>query len=193
MRGGGRLRQKSRTRFDLQRFAFTWRREQMTESGIVTEVEPIVIQSVGEFLEELTSMNPNKGNILWYRGHRSTQWKVEPTVWRQYEPWQERNFAHRFRSRAAIRMHGCSTLSLSLGGPSFFVHARARAREAPAAGGWYRSQSGRLPGSIASGRCNTGTSRPRWHPWSSPWLTNCHTDSLWKCSEAQIGVNPIFV
>jgi hypothetical protein len=77
----------------------------MSDSGIVTEVEPIVIQSIGRLLEELTAMNINRGNIIWYRGHRSTQWNVEPTIWREYEPWQERNFAHRFRSRAAIRMH----------------------------------------------------------------------------------------
>jgi hypothetical protein len=77
----------------------------MTENGIITEVDPIPIRSIGDLIEVLMAEKPNRGNILWYRGHRLAKWNVKPTIWRDFQPEDERNFAHRFRSRAAIRMN----------------------------------------------------------------------------------------
>ncbi|MBX9842842.1 MAG: FRG domain-containing protein [Xanthobacteraceae bacterium] len=54
-------------------------------------------------MDKLLEFEPHKGNILWYRGHRSTTWNVDPTIWREYGRRDERNFVHRFRTRAAIR------------------------------------------------------------------------------------------
>jgi len=77
----------------------------MIDSGVTSNVDPILIRSISEMLDVLISFEASKGEILWYRGHRLAKWNVEPTIWRNFEPRDERNFFHRFRSRAAIRMH----------------------------------------------------------------------------------------
>ncbi|NTU70115.1 FRG domain-containing protein [bacterium] len=41
--------------------------------------------------------------ILWFRGHREAHWEIVPTIKRGYDSVDERNFTHRFRSRAGIR------------------------------------------------------------------------------------------
>jgi hypothetical protein len=76
----------------------------MVTVDMASEVPPIPFRSIGELMDILIARNAHKGNILWYRGHRSTKWHLQPTIWRDFEPQDERNFAHRFRSRAAIRM-----------------------------------------------------------------------------------------
>jgi hypothetical protein len=77
----------------------------MAENGITTEVAAIPIRTIGDLIDVSIALEPHKGNIPWYRGHRSAKWHVEPTIWRgEFEPHDERNFAHRFRSRAAIRV-----------------------------------------------------------------------------------------
>jgi FRG domain-containing protein len=74
-------------------------------SGIVSEREPIRIRSIGELIDQLMDLNCHAGKILWFRGHRKAEWDVIPTIWRDYTPEEERNFTHRFRSRAAIRIN----------------------------------------------------------------------------------------
>ena len=69
----------------------------------MSDFEPIVIRTVSEMLDHLIQIGADKGRILWYRGHRQASWNVEPTICRGYEPIDERNFSHRFRSRASIR------------------------------------------------------------------------------------------
>jgi FRG domain len=72
---------------------------------VASENPPICITSVGEMIKLLMNKNADR-RILWYRGHRQASWELAPTIWRKkYEPRDERNFAHRFRSRAAIRMN----------------------------------------------------------------------------------------
>jgi hypothetical protein len=71
---------------------------------IKSRVGPTTIRSIGELIDHLMEYDTHKGRILWYRGHRSAIWDVDPTIWRDYTAEDERNFTHRFRSRAAIRM-----------------------------------------------------------------------------------------
>jgi hypothetical protein len=74
-------------------------------SEFTSEIAPIPIRSIDELTDVLMSNSTHIGRILWYRGHRLARWDVLPTIWRDYKPSDERNFAHRFRSRAAIRMN----------------------------------------------------------------------------------------
>ncbi|NEU96930.1 FRG domain-containing protein [Bradyrhizobium uaiense] len=67
--------------------------------------DPTSINSIGQLIDILVKRhNTANGHILWYRGHRRSSWDVLPTIWRDYTAEDERNFAHRFRSRAAIRV-----------------------------------------------------------------------------------------
>ncbi len=43
------------------------------------------------------------GRILWFRGHRSAIWDVQPSVWRPEFKGKERDLTNRFRSRAGTR------------------------------------------------------------------------------------------
>jgi len=61
---------------------------------------PLVANSVGDLIEHLTG---KVGPICWYRGHRDANWDVQPTIWRDFDEAEERNFTNRFTSRAAIR------------------------------------------------------------------------------------------
>lgn len=75
------------------------------QDRINSRVDPVVVRSIGELIDVLVErFHTPTGHILWYRGHRKASWDVQPTIWRDYQPDDERNFAHRFRSRAAIRI-----------------------------------------------------------------------------------------
>jgi hypothetical protein len=76
----------------------------MAGDEVISEIAPIPIRSIGEMIELLMKEDAHRGRILWYRGQSSAGWDLAPTIWREYKPIDERNFAHRFRSRAAIRM-----------------------------------------------------------------------------------------
>ena len=76
----------------------------MADDEVISEIKPIPIRSIGEMIGVLIEMEAHLGKILWYRGHKLARWHLEPTIWRDYEPRDERNFAHRFRSKAAIGM-----------------------------------------------------------------------------------------
>ncbi|MGN6187130.1 MAG: FRG domain-containing protein [Thermoanaerobaculia bacterium] len=67
--------------------------------AIVTEV-----RSVGELLDYVATRVSVDNRILWFRGHRSREWPVAPSIWRGYDADDERNFTNRFRSRATTRM-----------------------------------------------------------------------------------------
>jgi len=58
-----------------------------------------LVLAVSEFQEE-----SGHKSILWFRGHKSSDWHLQPGVFRTSTfASQERNFVHRFRSRAGIR------------------------------------------------------------------------------------------
>lgn len=61
------------------------------------------IESIGRLTEYLRNRIGTENRILWYRGHREAQWAVAPTIKRGFDSGDERNFTHRFRSRAGIR------------------------------------------------------------------------------------------
>jgi len=63
----------------------------------------LYIESIGSLTEYLRDRMGTENRILWFRGHRDTQWSVTPTIKRGFDSSDERNFTHRFRSRAGIR------------------------------------------------------------------------------------------
>src|SRR5262245_48310567 len=66
---------------------------------------PIYIKSIGDLLDSILFLHEstNEG-IFWFRGHQSASWDVLTTVFRDDDhKRQERNYTHRFRSRAATR------------------------------------------------------------------------------------------
>lgn len=71
------------------------------------------INSVGELVEyisgRLADRTTKDSGIFWFRGHRSTSWNVEPTIWRDYDKYAERNFTNRFCVRAATRYQSLPT------------------------------------------------------------------------------------
>lgn len=74
------------------------------DNRVGSKLDPFPIRSIGEYLANLVENEAHPGEIRWYRGHRTVSWDVQPTIWRKFSADEERNFVHRFRSRAAIRM-----------------------------------------------------------------------------------------
>lgn len=72
-------------------------------------VETIEINSVGELIDVVEDLTPTLPQWpLWYRGQSDASWNVVPGLWRDvgqtpYGVADERNFTHRFRTRAATR------------------------------------------------------------------------------------------
>jgi hypothetical protein len=64
---------------------------------------PLTIESIGSLTDYLIDRMGTENRILWFRGHRDAQWSVTPSIKRGYDSGDERNFTHRFRSRAGIR------------------------------------------------------------------------------------------
>jgi hypothetical protein len=60
--------------------------------------------------------------ILWFRGHRSSQWPVIPSIWRDYDAEGERNLTNRFRSRAGTRYQTLPAYDNSAGWLSLMQH-----------------------------------------------------------------------
>ncbi len=70
----------------------------------------IRVGSVAEFMQEIAFISSDYPAPLWYRGQRDASWHVQAALWREeenrrrpYTPADERNFTHRFRTRAAMR------------------------------------------------------------------------------------------
>lgn len=75
--------------------------------------ETFGIHSLQDLISVIERLSRQHGQLdskapLWFRGHRNADWPVQPTLWRhgpagRYTQSDERNFTHRFRTRAAIR------------------------------------------------------------------------------------------
>lgn len=71
--------------------------------------ETYTVHSTGELVEVIGNLAARRPTLpLWYRGQRDASWSVAPALWRRgerrrYSEADERNFTHRFRTRAAIR------------------------------------------------------------------------------------------
>lgn len=61
------------------------------------------IESIGELVSIIADRASRDNRVLWFRGHRSATWDVNPAIRRGYDSSDERNFTQRFRSRANIR------------------------------------------------------------------------------------------
>lgn len=72
----------------------------------MTEFE---VGSVAEFANHIAYINSETRAPLWYRGQSNAEWDVQAALWREnpsrqaYTREDERNFTHRFRTRAAMR------------------------------------------------------------------------------------------
>ena len=72
--------------------------------SLTSEIDPIEITNLGELVSYATDLCLSDNEIRWFRGHAEAQWAVQPSLWRDYNNDQERNFTNRFRSRAALRL-----------------------------------------------------------------------------------------
>ncbi len=71
-------------------------------------VETFPIHSVGDLADAIDTIRHRANGPLWFRGHQDAAWSVQSALWRAdgavpYTLADERNFTHRFRTRAAIR------------------------------------------------------------------------------------------
>ena len=74
-------------------------------------VETIEVAHIGDLVDAIRDIRRSKrpGLPLWFRGQGNAQWTVQAALWREGGPRRpftaadERNFTHRFRTRAAIR------------------------------------------------------------------------------------------
>jgi hypothetical protein len=77
----------------------------------------LIARNVGEFVEALGAVVAEwpleLRGPLWFRGQQDAAWSLEPSLWRsrpvdgrptRYTRQDERNFTHRFRTRAALRL-----------------------------------------------------------------------------------------
>jgi len=62
-----------------------------------------VIHTLGNLIDEVAALTGEQRRILWFRGHRSLQWHVQPSIWRDYDRDDERNFTNRFCARAGTK------------------------------------------------------------------------------------------
>jgi hypothetical protein len=70
---------------------------------LISEIDPIVIRTLGELVTFVAKTCTSEIPIPWFRGHREAHWEVRPSLWRKHTPEDERNFTNRFRVRAALR------------------------------------------------------------------------------------------
>ncbi len=61
------------------------------------------VDSIGCLIDIISSRIKSQKRILWFRGQRCSNWNVQPSIWREYDKIEERNFTNRFRSRAGTR------------------------------------------------------------------------------------------
>ena len=63
-----------------------------------------VISSISELIDFIRNCHGESARkIFWYRGQRNASWDVIPGIFREEEYALERNYTHRFRSRAGTR------------------------------------------------------------------------------------------
>lgn len=64
------------------------------------------IMTLGNLIDEVDALTGGQRRILWFRGHRSSKWHVQPAIWRDYDHGDERNFTNRFCARAGTKHTG---------------------------------------------------------------------------------------
>lgn len=74
----------------------------------MTKLPDITVHSIDEYVHTIASI-VSQGETFWYRGQQNACWNVQAALWRKddsrpsYTAADERNFTHRFRTRAAVR------------------------------------------------------------------------------------------
>ena len=61
------------------------------------------VASVSDLIAATADLQSKTASMLWFGGQRSAEWDVKPGVFRDGHAPQERNYVHRFRSRAGTR------------------------------------------------------------------------------------------
>jgi len=61
------------------------------------------VDSLSEFVRHIAYVQSEIKTILWFRGQRVASWDVQAGVYRDDHRTEERNYSHRFRSRAGTR------------------------------------------------------------------------------------------
>lgn len=61
------------------------------------------LTTVAELISYIAYLQSELKTILWFRGQREAKWDIQAGVYRDDHATQERNYVHRFRSRAGTR------------------------------------------------------------------------------------------
>ena len=62
------------------------------------------ITSVGDLIDFVANRVRQEKRVLWFRGHRcAADWRVQPTVWRDFCRQSEKDFTNQFKARAGTR------------------------------------------------------------------------------------------
>lgn len=88
-----------RTKADRSEDLAPSNRERLSESGDHLKT----VESIGDIVATVVERVRLDNRVLWFRGHRCAEWKVQPAIGRGYDNSDERNFTNRFRSRARTR------------------------------------------------------------------------------------------
>lgn len=79
-------------------------REIIGSMGSLSEQDSsIEIETIQDLIDLIYLKVIKDNRILWFRGHSNSSWELKPSIWRQYNKEEERNFSHRFKSRASAR------------------------------------------------------------------------------------------
>lgn len=61
------------------------------------------VYSINDLINHIDHLQRKSETILWFRGQKYASWDIQAGVYRNDHATQERNYAHRFRSRAGTR------------------------------------------------------------------------------------------
>lgn len=63
----------------------------------------VEIETLADLINQISELRNQCRTVLWFRGQRDATWNVVPSVCRDGHKSRERNYVHRFRSRAGTR------------------------------------------------------------------------------------------
>lgn len=66
-------------------------------------IDEIRVLSILDLVDKIDSLQKRTPSMLWFRGQQDANWDISPSVFRDDHRSHERNYVHRFRSRAKTR------------------------------------------------------------------------------------------